>query len=85
MGKVSAMSKGSRLGLGTILGVILVPMAVLLVMLILNQSDSSCTEGGAEDSLGCTLRLVAITGLSIPAGALIGLLVAFVLGKRPRS
>jgi hypothetical protein len=83
MGKVSAMKKGSRLGLGTILGAVLVPVAVYVVMLIVNQSDTACTQGGAEDSLSCTLRLVAITGLSIPAGALLGLLVAVVRGRRP--
>jgi hypothetical protein len=76
------MKKGGRLGLGAILGVILVPLATLLVMLIVNQSDTACSEGGAEDSLSCTLRLVAITGLSIPAGALLGLLVATVLNRR---
>jgi hypothetical protein len=76
------MKKGSRLGLGAILGVILVPLATLLVMVIVNQSDTACSEGGAEDSLSCTLRLVAITGLSIPAGALLGLLVATVLNRR---
>jgi hypothetical protein len=79
------MKSGSRLGLGAILGVILIPLATLLVMVILNQSDTACSEGGAEDSLSCTLRLVAVTGLSIPAGALLGLLVAVVLGRRRRS
>jgi hypothetical protein len=78
------MRKGSRLGLGTILGAVLVPVAVFVVMLIVNQSDTSCSEGGAEDSLSCTLRLVAITGLSIPAGALLGLFVAALLGRRRR-
>jgi hypothetical protein len=71
--------------LGVILGVILTPLATLLVMVILNQSDTACSEGGAEDSLSCTLRLLAVTGLSIPAGALLGLLVAVVLGRRRRS
>jgi hypothetical protein len=79
------MKKGSRLGLGAILGVIIIPLATLVVMLILNQSDTACTEGGAEDSLSCTLRLVAVTGLSIPAGALLGLLGAVVLSRRRRS
>ena len=78
------MTKGSRLGLGTILGVILIPLATLLVMSILNQADTACTQGGAEDSLSCTLRLVAVTGLSIPVGALLGLLVAVLLGRRQR-
>ena len=76
------MKKGSRLGLGTILGAVLVPLAAFLVMQILNQSDTACTQGGAEDSLSCTLRLVAVTGLSIPAGALLGLVVATLLGRR---
>jgi hypothetical protein len=79
------MKKGSRLGLGAILGVIIIPLATLVAMLILNQSDTACTEGGAEDSLSCTLRLVAVTGLSIPAGALLGLLGAVVLSRRHRS
>jgi hypothetical protein len=82
MGEVSAMQKGSRLGLGTILGAVLVPVAVFVVMLIVNQSDTACSQGGAEDSLSCTLRLLAITGLSIPAGALLGLLVAAALNRR---
>jgi hypothetical protein len=84
MGKVSAMTKGSRLGLVTIMGAVLVPVAVFVAMLIVNQSDTACSEGGAEDSLSCTLRLLAITGLSIPAGALLGLLVAVLLNRRRR-
>ena len=79
------MKKGSRLGLGAILGAVLVPAAVFVVMLVVNQSDTACSEGGAEDSLSCTLRLLAVTGLSIPAGALLGLLVAVVLGRTRRS
>jgi hypothetical protein len=77
------MKKSSRLGLGTILGAVLVPLAALAVMLFLNQSDSACSQGGAEDSLSCTLRLVAVTGLAIPAGALLGLIVATLLRRRP--
>jgi hypothetical protein len=84
MGKVSTVRKGSRLGLGTILGAVLVPVAVFLVMLMVNQSDTACSQGGAEDSLSCTLRLLAITGLSIPAGALLGLVVAAALNRRRR-
>jgi hypothetical protein len=78
------MRKGSRLGLGTIMGAVLVPVAVFVVMLIVNQSDTACSEGGAEDSLSCTLRLLAVTGLSIPAGALFGLAVAYGLNRRRR-
>jgi hypothetical protein len=78
------MRKGSRLGLGTIMGAVLVPVAVFLAMLVVNQSDTACSQGGAEDSLSCTLRLIAVTGLSIPAGALVGLVVAAALNRRRR-
>jgi hypothetical protein len=68
--------------LGTLLGLVLIPCAVFFVMEIVNLAVFECYDNGAEGSLSCTLRQLAVTGLSIPPGGIIGLLVAVRIGEK---
>jgi hypothetical protein len=74
---------GRLIALGIVLGLVLVPLAVVGVMQIVNLIFFECSGGGgAEDSLACTLRAVVPAALSIPFGAPIGFFVAYGIGKR---
>jgi hypothetical protein len=73
---------GRFLPWGVLLGAVLVPLAVLGVMQIINALVFECRNGGAEDSLSCALRALAITAMSIPVGAVVGFFVALWAGKR---
>jgi hypothetical protein len=72
-----------RFRLWVILGsVVAVPVATFAVMQILNATVFECSNGGAEDSLSCVLRTLAVTALSIPFGAVAGLFAAMWVGER---
>ncbi len=73
---------GRRIMLGLVLGAVLTPIVVCVVMLIWNELNPDCTEGGAEGSLACVMRMLAVIMLSIVPGALAGFLLAFFLGAR---
>ncbi len=74
-----------RFRLLIILGsVVAVPLAAFIVMQILNATVFECSNGGAEDSLSCALRTVAVTVISIPFGAVAGLFAAMWTAKRRR-
>ena len=75
---------GRLVAFGILLGAVLAPATVFLILLVLNQHNTDCTDGGGEGSLACTLQLIAVTILSIPAGALIGLFIALAMGHRRR-
>ena len=51
-------------------------------MEIVNATVFECRNGGAEDSLSCVLRTLAVTAMSIPVGAVVGFFVALWAGKR---
>jgi hypothetical protein len=61
--------------------VVAVPVATFIVMQIINATVFECRNGGAEDSLSCVLRTVAVTALSIPFGAVAGFFAAYWFGK----
>jgi hypothetical protein len=73
---------GRFLPWGVLGGAILVPFLVFLAMQIVNYTVFECRNGGAEDSLSCVLRTLAITALAIPVGAVTGFFVAYWAGKR---
>jgi hypothetical protein len=58
--------------LGAALGAVLTPVVVWCAMLAYNHFDPMCAGGGAEDSLSCVLRALAVTIISIVPGLLIG-------------
>jgi hypothetical protein len=69
--------------LGLVLGVAASPLAVLAGFSIWNLFDPMCSGGGgAEDSLSCTLRTVTVMILSVPFGAVIGLIVTLRVARR---
>jgi hypothetical protein len=71
---------------GVLGGAVLIPLVVFGVMQIINAIVFECRNGGAEDSLSCVLRTLAITAMSIPVGAVVGFFVAMWAGKRqPRK
>ena len=57
--------------LGTALGAVLTPVVVWCVMLVHDHFDPMC-DGGAEGSLACVLRALAVTMISVVPGLLIG-------------
>jgi ABC-type sulfate transport system permease subunit len=61
--------------------VVAVPVATFFVMQIVNATVFECSNGGAEDSLSCVLRTLAVTVLSIPFGAVAGFFAAMWVGK----
>jgi ABC-type Fe3+ transport system permease subunit len=67
---------------GVLLGLVLIPLAVFGVMQILNATVFDCYDSGAEGSLSCVLRTLAITAMSSPVGAVIGFFVAYWAGSR---
>ncbi len=72
--------------LGTALGAVLTPVVVWCAMLAYNHFDPMCAGGGAEDSLSCVLRALAVTMISIVPGVLIassagGILLPAVPGR----
>ncbi len=72
-----------RFRLLIILGsVVAVPVAAFIVMQILNTTVFECSNGGAEDSLSCVLRTLAVTVMSIPFGAVAGFFAAMWIAKR---
>jgi len=69
--------------LGLVLGIAATPLAVLLGFTVWNPFDPMCSGGGgAEDSLSCTLRTVTVMVVSVPFGAVIGLIVTLRVAKR---
>jgi len=69
--------------IGLVLGLAATPLAVLLGFAVWNHFDPMCSGGGgAEDSLSCVLRTVAVMVVSLPFGAVIGLLVTLRIAKR---
>ena len=79
-----SLKSAGRFRLWIILGsVAAVPVATFFVMQILNATMFECSNGGAEDSLSCVLRTLAVTVLSIPFGAVAGFFAAMWVGKRP--
>ena len=79
-----ARSAGRIVALGTLLGLVLIPVMAAIVMQILNYSvfSDTCWDNGAEGSLDCTLRTVLVIALSIPLGAIIGLVVSLRIAGR---
>ena len=74
---------GRLVVIGAVLGVVLTPIGVFLGMEIVNQTILGFDGGGGtEDRLGCVLRQVVITAMSIPVGALIGFFMAYWVGSR---
>jgi len=71
---------GRVIALGIIGGAVLVPLAVFLIVGAINTLYLDCE--GAEGSLDCVLRQLAITGLSIPVGAPLGFFLAYGIAKR---
>ena len=67
---------------GVLGGAVAIPFLVFLAMQIVNYAVFECRNGGAEDSLSCVLRTLAITAMSIPVGAVLGFFVAMWAGKR---
>jgi hypothetical protein len=57
--------------LGTGLGAVLTPVVVWCAMLVYDHFDPMC-DGGAEGSLACVLRALAVTMISVVPGLLIG-------------
>jgi hypothetical protein len=57
--------------LATALGAALTPVVVWCAMLAYNHFDPMC-DGGAEGSLACVLRALAVTMISVVPGLLIG-------------
>jgi hypothetical protein len=69
--------------LGLVLGLVATPLAVLLGFTVWNLFDPMCSGGGgAEDSLSCALRTVTVMALSLPFGAVIGLIVTLRIARR---
>jgi hypothetical protein len=58
--------------LGTALGAVLTPVVVWCAMLVYDHFDPMCDGGGAEGSLSCVLRALAVTVISVVPGLLIG-------------
>ena len=73
---------GRFLPWGVLGGAVLVPLAVFGVMQILNATVFVCYNGGAEDSLSCVLRTLAVTAMAIPVGAVVRFFVAMWMGNR---
>ncbi len=67
--------------LATLLGTVLTPLLIWCAMLVYNQLDPAC-EGGGEDRIGCAMRALAVTGLSIVPGLLIGVIGGLVVSAR---
>jgi hypothetical protein len=76
-------SSGWYVLLGLVLGVAVAPLTVLLGFTVWNHFDPMCSGGGgAEDSLSCVLRTLAVMVVSLPFGAVIGLIVTLRIAKR---
>jgi hypothetical protein len=58
--------------LGTALGAVLIPVVVWCTMLAWDHFDPLC-DGGAEGSLSCVLRALAVTAISVVPGLLFGI------------
>ena len=58
--------------LATALGAVLTPVVVWCSMLAYNHFDPICDGGGAEYSLSCVLRALAMTMISMVPGLQIG-------------
>jgi hypothetical protein len=78
-----SMSFGWLVCGGGLLGAVLVPTAVFGAVEVYDRLYGSCSLG-AEDSLGCVLRQIMITAMSVPVGAVIGFLIAYRIGSRRR-
>jgi hypothetical protein len=76
------LNEGRYLIWGVLGGAVAIPLVVFGVMEIINATVFECRHGGAEDSLSCVLRQLAITAMSIPVGAVVGFFVALWAGKR---
>jgi hypothetical protein len=66
--------------LGTLAGIFVTPLAVFLLVLILNQFNPRCGTPG--DSGGCEMSLVTVPLMSVLPGAAIGFVVGAVRGVR---
>lgn len=67
--------------LSAISGTMLTPAAVWCGMLAYDHFDSMCGTGG-EGGIACALRALAVTGLSVVPGLLIGVGVGLYLASR---
>jgi len=69
--------------LGLALGLVVAPLTVLLGFTVWNLFDPMCSGGGgAEDRLSCVLRTVTIMVVSLPFGAVIGLIITLRIATR---
>jgi hypothetical protein len=68
--------------IGMALGVVLVPLAVYLGIDVFGQFGPACTTGGAHDHIACSMRQLIMTGMAVPAGALIGFFISYWIACR---
>jgi hypothetical protein len=69
--------------IGMVLGVVLTPLVTYFALDLLGSFGPSCTaSGGGEDRIACSMRHLIMTGMSIPAGALLGFFVAYWIACR---
>jgi hypothetical protein len=67
-------------GLGCLVGAFIVPIAVFVVILILEHFNPVCGTPG--DSGGCEMGLASATIMAVVPGVLLGIVVGFMLGLR---
>jgi hypothetical protein len=65
----------------SLLGTILIPIAVWCTMLIYDQFDPMCGSGG-EGGIACATRAFVVTAMSILPGLLIGVVGGLMLASR---
>jgi hypothetical protein len=68
---------------GAVAGAVVIPLLTAGVMALIDQADPMCSEGG-EGGIACAYCDLAVVMLSIPLGAVVGVL-AIVLWRRRRQ
>jgi hypothetical protein len=72
---------GRLIALATLLGTVLVPLAVWCAMLFYDRFDPMCGSGG-EGGIACATRAFVVTMMSILPGLLIGVTTGLYLASR---
>jgi hypothetical protein len=81
------MGKSRIMVRGTILGLVLVPLAAFVFMQVWNANSPYCNgEGGGKDRMACALMLVWVPVFTILPGGIAGLFLGWLIGasRRPR-
>jgi hypothetical protein len=74
-------SHGSLIAVMSLLGTVLIPIAVWCAMLAYDWFDPMCGSGG-EGDIACATRALVVTTMSILPGLLIGVVTGLVLTAR---